>query len=157
MEAIQRVLDRHCLVGVTIPPGAPPVVALGPARPELVEHGWRQFLVKVHNAARVNVALRGTSHQARPLAGAPPDEVAPRWLDLMMFDRQPLTETLSGLALEYRILQLYSRDAGRRGASLAFELVWPQGARCRSRLARQRGADPVRLPARPAGAVAGAG
>jgi hypothetical protein len=128
VEAIQRVLDRYCLVGVTIPPGAPPTVALGPAKPELVEHGWRQFLVKVHNAAGVDIALRGTSAQARPLAGAPPDELAPRWLDLMMFDRQPLTETLSGLTLEYRIVQLYSRDAGWRGASLAFELVWPQGA-----------------------------
>ena len=127
VEAIQRVLDRYCLVGVTIDPGAPPTVVLGPAKAELVEHGWRQFLVKVYNAAGANLALRGTSDQARPLAGAPPDELAPRWLDLMMFDRQPLTETLSGLALEYRIVQLYSRDAGLRGASLAFELVWPQG------------------------------
>ena len=126
VEAIQGVLDPYCLVGVTIPPGSPPAVALGPAKPELLEHGWRQFLVKVHNAARIDIALRGISTQARPLAGAPPDEVATRWLDLTMFDRQPLTETLSGLTLEYRIVQLYSRDAGRRGATLAFELVRPQ-------------------------------
>jgi hypothetical protein len=128
VEAIQGVLDRHCLLGVTIHPGAPPVVAPGPAHPELVEQGWRQFLVKVHNGARVDVALRATSGQAGPLAGAPADEFQTRWLDLMMFDRQPLAERLSGLALEYRILQLYSRDAGARRASLGFELVWPHGA-----------------------------
>lgn len=123
VEAIQGVLDRYCLVGVTLPPGSPPIVALGPAQPELVQGGWRPFLVKVHNAAGVNAALRGTSEQARPLADSPPDEIASRWLNLMMFDSQPLTETLSGLALEYRIVQLYSRDAGRRGARLAFELL----------------------------------
>ena len=125
---IQRVLDRYCLVGVTIHPGAPPVAALGPATPELDQLGWRRFLVKVHNGARVTAGLRGASDQAAPLAGASPDEVAARWLDLMMFDRQPLTETLSGLTLEYRLLQLYSRDAGGRRASLAFELIWPEGA-----------------------------
>jgi len=126
--AIQKVLDRHCLLGATIHPGAPPVVALGPAKPELVEHGWRQFLVKVHNAAGVTAGLRSAGDQALPLAGSPREELASRWLDLMTFDRQPLAETLSGLALEYRILQLYSRDAGSRRADLTFELVFPRDA-----------------------------
>jgi hypothetical protein len=111
-----------------IPPGAPPVVARGPAAPELVQHGWRQFLVKVHNAAGVEAGLRGVSDAALPLAGSAGEELPSRWLDLMMFDQQPLTETLSGLALEYRILQLYSRDAGARDAKLTFELMWPEGA-----------------------------
>jgi hypothetical protein len=123
---IQRVLDRYCLLGTTLPPGAPPVTVLGPAKPELVQHGWRQFLVKVHNAAGVEAGIRAVGDEARPLAGSPADEVAGRWLDLMMFDRQPLAESLSGLALEYRILQLYSRDAGPRRAGLAFELVFPE-------------------------------
>jgi hypothetical protein len=46
----------------------------------------------------------------------------------MLPNRQPLTETLSGLTLEYRILQLYSRDAGPREAHLTFDLAWPQNA-----------------------------
>jgi hypothetical protein len=125
VAAIQRVLDPYCLLGMTLHPGAPPVTVLGPAEPQLVQHGWRQFLVKVDNAAGVDAGLRAASEAARPLAGSAADEVAASWLDLMMFDRQPLAETLSGLALEYRILQLYSRDAGQRRASLAFELVWP--------------------------------
>ena len=125
VAAIQRVLDPYCLVGMTLHPGAPPVTVIGPAEPALVQDGWRQFLVKVHNAAGVDAGLRAASDEARPLAGSAADEVAARWLDLMMFDRQPLAETLSGLELEYRILQLYSRDAGPRRASLSFELVWP--------------------------------
>ena len=40
----------------------------------------------------------------------------------MTYDQQPLTPKLSGLALEYRIVQLYSRDRGQREASLAFDV-----------------------------------
>ena len=121
-ERIQRVLDRSCLVGVEINPEARVKVLPGPAAPELVQHGWRQFLVKVHNEAGSTAALRGASAQARRLAGSPPEEIADRWLDLATFDRQPLTGTLSGLVLEYRIVQLYSRDAGTREATIGFDV-----------------------------------
>ena len=100
VTSIQRVLDCHCLVGVEINPQMRVKVAPGPARPELVEHGWRQFLVKVHNQAGTTAVLRGISSQARRLAGAMPDELGSLWLDLQMFDSQPLTRTLSGLVLD---------------------------------------------------------
>jgi hypothetical protein len=45
-----------------------------------------------------------------------------RWLDLAMHDVAPLTPTLSGASLEYRIVNLYSRDEGRREATLAFDV-----------------------------------
>src|SRR5262245_1264960 len=122
VTSIQRVLDCHCLVGVEINPEMRVKVAPGPARPELVEHGWRHFLVKVHNHAGTTAVLRGISGQARRLAGAMPDEVRNLWLDLQMFDGQPLARTLSGLGLEYRIVQLYSRDPGQREATLAFDV-----------------------------------
>jgi hypothetical protein len=122
VTAIQRVLDCHCLVGVHINPQMRVKVAPGPAKRELVEHGWRQFLVKVHNEAGTTAVLRGISRQARRLAGAMPDELLDLWLDLQMFDSQPLTRTLSGLALEYRIVQLYSRDPGQREATLTFDV-----------------------------------
>jgi hypothetical protein len=122
VTSIQRVLDCHCLMGVEINPEMRVKVAPGPARPELVEHGWRQFLVKVHNEAGTTAVLRGISSQARRLAGAMPDELRNLWLDLQMFDSQPLTRTLSGLALEYRIVQLYSRDPGQREATLTFDV-----------------------------------
>ena len=120
--SIQRVLDCHCLVGVEVNPQMRVKVAPGPARAELVEHGWRQFLVKVHNQAGTTAVLRGISSQARRLAGAMPDELRHLWLDLQMFESQPLTRTLSGLVLEYRIVQLYSRDPGQREATLTFDV-----------------------------------
>jgi hypothetical protein len=45
-----------------------------------------------------------------------------RFLDIAMFDKQPLKPQLSGLALEYRIIQLYSREIGRREAKLGFNV-----------------------------------
>jgi hypothetical protein len=39
-----------------------------------------------------------------------------------MFNRPPLTPQLSGLSLEYRIVQLHSRDAGKREASISFNV-----------------------------------
>ena len=48
-EKIQTILDPLCLFGVQINPEMRVKVARGEAKPELVEQGWRQFLVKVHN------------------------------------------------------------------------------------------------------------
>src|SRR5437870_7574237 len=39
-----------------------------------------------------------------------------------MANKQPLREQLSGLNLEYRILQLYARDAGQREAKISFNV-----------------------------------
>jgi len=48
--------------------------------------------------------------------------VRDRWLDLKMFDQQPFQSALSGLKLEYRIIELYSRDVGKREAKIAFNV-----------------------------------
>jgi len=122
VKAIQDAFDPLCLIEVNINPESRVKAAPGPAAPELVEQGWRQFLVKVHNEAGVTTELKIVSPNARPLANSPGSEVADRWLDLQSFNAQPLTKTLSGLALEYRILQLYSRDAGKREAKLSFNV-----------------------------------
>lgn len=125
--AIQRVLDAHCLIGIQINPESRVKVAVGPAKPELLERGWRQFLVKVHNEAGVTAELRAESPNAgavyrregeRPALG--PDRDI--WLDLELFNGQPLRPRLSGLAVEYRILELYSRDRGLREARLGFNV-----------------------------------
>jgi hypothetical protein len=140
VEALQAVLDKYCLVSVDINPESRVKVAQGPAKPELLEKGWRQFLVKVQNEAGVTAPLRVVSPNAQSLfdggasrtpsdryyrqgrgagAGATASDL---WLDLMSFDKQPLKETLSGLPLEYRIIQLYSRDPGQREAKLSFNV-----------------------------------
>ena len=119
---IQRILDRHCLVGVAINPESRVKVEEGPARPELIEQGWRSFLVKVRNEAGITPVLVVDSPNAGRLAGSPAGAVSRRWLDLQMFDKQPMRPRLSGLEVEYRILQLFSRDAGKREAKLAFSV-----------------------------------
>src|SRR3954447_17898095 len=124
VEAIQKVLDPRCLVGVNINPESRVKVARGPAPAQLVEQGWRVFLVKVHNEGGVTAELKATSPNAAPLytrsSGSPdpratvkPEDVPNRWMDIQVFNSQPLVARLSGLALEYRIVQIYSRDKGK--------------------------------------------
>src|SRR5947207_1446637 len=71
-----------------------------------------------------NVAaeLQAVSPNARSLYNSPRADLANRWLDLQMFNAQPLQKTLSGLELEYRIVQLYSRDRGKREAKISFNV-----------------------------------
>jgi len=122
VEKVQKLLDPLCLLLVEINPESRVKVAKGVAAPELVEQGWRQFLVKVQNDAGVTAPLKAESPNAQKLAGSPEEQVSNRWLDMMMFDQQPLPPTLSSLKLEYRIIQLYSRDAGKRDAKISFNV-----------------------------------
>lgn len=129
IREIQQLLDPHCLAVVDINPESRVKVAHGPASPVLDELGWTNFLVKVVNEAGVTAPLVCTSPQAAPMvrrsssAADPKIEITPadaarRWLDIEQVTSQPMTQTLSGLGVEYRILQLYSRDAGQREATL---------------------------------------
>jgi hypothetical protein len=134
--AIQDVLDKHCLAGVrlTSKDGKPLVETLeGPAKPELAEQGWRVFLVKVLNPGGVDkLELKADSANSQPLtrrSTSAPDpkvvsvgEVGKRFLDLDTYNSQPLVRDLSGLEVEYRIVQVYCRDAGRKEATLGFSL-----------------------------------
>jgi hypothetical protein len=134
---LQGVLDRYCLFAVHINPEMRVKVVPGPAKAELVEQGWRQFLVKVENEAGTTAQLEAVSPNAQSLyeggwANTPSDKVFKKrgasselrelWLDMMMFNNQPLTKSLSGLGVEYRIIQLFSRDAGKREARIGFNV-----------------------------------
>ena len=142
-EKIQNALDAYCLFIVNINPEMRVNVASGPAKPELVEQGWRQFLVKVVNDSGTTAALQAVSPNAvsvysqdrgGPRSSAsdqfyrkqgqslPLADNAQLWLELQTYDAQPLGKSLSGLPLEYRIIQLYSRDAGRREAKFSFNV-----------------------------------
>jgi hypothetical protein len=122
VQEIQKVLDPHCLVFININPESRVKVQEGPAKPELMEQGWRSFLVKVQNEAGVTAVLAVESPNAGRLAGTPEGLVGRRWLDLQMFNKQPMRERLSGLEVEYRILQLFARDTGKREAKLSFNV-----------------------------------
>ncbi len=122
VEELQKILDKHALAGININPESRVKVQQGPAAAELVEQGWRAFLVKVHNEAGVTAVLAVDSPNAGQLANSPANAVGRKWLDLAMFNKQPMRGHLSGLDLEYRILQIYSKDAGKREAKLAFDV-----------------------------------
>lgn len=137
-EAVQKVLDPLCLAAVQINPESRVSVVEGPVRKELIQQGWRTFLVKVHNEGGVTAPLvpespnllpvyqRGSRNgREKPMTDeklVQPSDVPNRFLDAQMFDKQPLKPGLSGLELEYRVLQLFSRDVGRREAQLGFHV-----------------------------------
>ncbi|MCC6363454.1 MAG: CehA/McbA family metallohydrolase [Bryobacterales bacterium] len=122
VAAIQNILDRHCLIGVNINPESRVKAQQGPSQPVLVEQGWRSFLVKVQNEAGITAVLNASSPNAGMVPNAPPGADQRRWIDLQMFHKQPMKERLSGLELEYKILQLYSSVAGKREAKLVFDV-----------------------------------
>ena len=116
---IQRVLNKYCLLLVSINPESRVKVNRGPTDAELVEQGWRTFLIKVTNDAGVTGNFNIESPNARPLANAPPPEVPQRWLEILPYVSQPMSPQLSGLDVEYRIVSLFSRDPGKREAKIA--------------------------------------
>ena len=137
VKQLQLILDPLCLAFVNINAESRVKVAEGPVKKELVQQGWRAFLVKVHNEAGINPVLLAESPNALPVyekgRGARqqprkdeklvnPEDVPDRFLDLNMLQREPLKDKLSGLLVEYRVLLLYSRDAGQREASLSFHI-----------------------------------
>ena len=64
---IQKILDAHCVAGVNINPESRVKVKEGPVKKELMQQGWRTFLVKVHNEAGVTAPLAAESENAAPL------------------------------------------------------------------------------------------
>lgn len=142
---IQAILDTYALFDVAINPEARVSVSRGAAHATLWQNGWSVFLVKVNNQGGVTGRLRCSSQQALADSGQAPNsqitatgivppgssvpvqsitkgDVADRWLDLQMYEKPPLTPELGGLAVEYRVIQLYSRDSGQREAVFSFGL-----------------------------------
>jgi len=137
VRKIQAILDPYCLFAVTINPESRVSVVEGPAKKELVQQGWRTFLVKVLNQAGITPELKPESPNSAPLHMqghgdrqhplkveklVPPGEVSQRFLDVVLYDKQPLKPQLSGLGLEYRIVMIYTRDAGKREANIGFNV-----------------------------------
>lgn len=129
--AVQKALDPKVLFVVNINPEARVKVARGPAEPVIQQAGWTPVLVKVVNDSTVKKRLVPTSPQAGPVfsgagkqgrePGADP-AIAKRFLDVEMFTSPPMTAELSGLKVEYAVLLVYSSEAGRREATVGFDL-----------------------------------
>ncbi len=133
VSRIQAVLDESVLIEVEINPESRVKVKQGAARPQLVEHGTRLFLVKVYNDAGVTAPLRvlspnsgPTSIQSRgehePSMDLGEADVRERWADIAIYSDPPMAPRLTGLPVEYEILQVYSRDRGQRSAKIAMDV-----------------------------------
>ena len=57
VAGMQKILDRHCLVGININPESRVKVQEGPAKPELVEQGWRVIRTSARTGEGVDEAF----------------------------------------------------------------------------------------------------
>ena len=133
VREIQRVLDELVLVHVEINPESRVKVRQGAAMARLVEQGTRLFLVKVHNDAGVTAPLRVISPNSGPTSLRSRGEHEPnmelgreqvreRWAEISIYSDPPMAPRLTGLPVEYEILQIYSRDRGQRSAKIAMDV-----------------------------------
>ena len=133
VQRIQSVLDELVLVEVEINPESRVKLRQGAAPTELVEQGTRLFLVKVLNQAGVTAPLRVFSPNSGPTSLRSRGEHEPameldrgdvreRWADIAIYSDPPMAPRLSGLPVEYEILQVYSRDSGQRSAKIAMDV-----------------------------------
>jgi len=117
--ALQRLLDPHCLVGVTINPESRVKAARGQARAALKKGKPSYFLIKVQNDAGVTQALALTSPQLIRSDGRTSDD---RWLKAAIVPTSPATARLNGRELEYVIVRLQTDQSGKREANLIFDV-----------------------------------
>ena len=133
VNRLERVLDKYTLAIVEINPESRVKVDQGTAKPDLVEGGTRLFLVKILNQARVTAPLKVSSPSSGNVyitsngAPAPPLKLRPKdaqdkWASVSIYDKPPMARRLSGLGLEYQILEIQSRDSGQRSAVLQFDV-----------------------------------
>jgi hypothetical protein len=138
--AIQRLLDPHVLLAVHVNPEVRVKVARGPARAMLQQAGYTPVLIKVTNDSTATKALRIHSPQSGPpyagmaslsmtrqdqlhLLTDPKDRPGrDRFLHVEMFTNQPMTPNLGGLRVEYALALIYSSTAGKREASIGFDV-----------------------------------
>ena len=116
--AVQKLLDPLCLVAVPINPESRVKAVRGPAPAELRQGQARVVLIKVVNEAGGTPAVKVSGPQIR---SAGPDNLG-RWLEAEVVAEPPLGKTLSGDRLEYLPLRLTAHEAGKREATLKFDV-----------------------------------
>ncbi|TLU98300.1 hypothetical protein FEN17_23855 [Dyadobacter luticola] len=135
VAGIQDILDPYCLNVIDINPEGRVKVERGAAKPTLIQGGWTSFLVRVNNDAGITAKLEAESaNSGKPYHSPSFDpkvkkenevtagQIANRFLDIRMYTNKPMLPNLSGLKLEYAIVQIYSKDAGQREAEIAYNI-----------------------------------
>src|SRR5262249_60708786 len=111
-EAVQKLLDAHCLVAVNVNPQSRVKVARGPAGADLRLGQEGLVLIKVHNEAGVTHALKVSGPQLRTAKGG--------WLEAAVGAAPPLGKTASRQKLADLLLRVESADAGQPQATPGF-------------------------------------
>jgi hypothetical protein len=123
---LQKLLDPHVLVLVSLNPESRVKAKRGPAKAVLQQGGSTPVLLKIVNDSAVTSPLRIASPQAGPIVsgGAAGNRPADknRFLDVEIYNKPPLTDKLSGLKVEYAIALIHSKETGKREATLAFDV-----------------------------------
>ena len=132
---VQNILDPYCLAMININPEARVKVSRGPAAAKLIQNGWVSYLVKVNNDAGITAKLEAESPNAATPLYAPSwdhkvdekkkltaGQVGNRFLEMQVYRNRPMLPNLSGLKLEYAILQIYSKDEGSREVEIGFNV-----------------------------------
>ena len=135
VKMIQHILDPYCLAMVDINPESRVKVVQGPAKPVLMQEGWSSFLLKVNNQAHVLAELEAESPNAEPVLhgstsahrmkaenALTPGQLDNRFLEVEMYKGRPLRPRLSGLGLEYTVVQIYTRARGKKEAKIGFNV-----------------------------------
>jgi hypothetical protein len=115
---IQQLLDARCLIAVNINPESRVKAARGPAAADLIRDRPVIALVKVHNEAGVTHPLVVTGPQ---VLGRGKDGHG-RWLEAMVPAERGRTKPLTGQKVEYVPLRLTAHEAGKREATLRFDV-----------------------------------
>jgi hypothetical protein len=117
-RAVQKALDAQCLLGVDVNAESRVKAARGPLEARLILDKAVFVLVKVHNEAGVKHPLSVDGPQRRK--SDKDDEE--RWLEAAVMNGKPFANRLSGERVEYRVMKLTARQAGKREATLAFDV-----------------------------------
>lgn len=130
-KKVQETLDGRVLFVVNINPESRVKVARGPADARLQQSGWTPVLVKVVNESTVKKQLRILSPQSGYVTSGPgrnernPNDdpkIVERFLEVEIYKNPPMTDELSGLEAEYAIALIYSTQAGKREATIGFDV-----------------------------------
>src|SRR5262245_33707804 len=137
---LQTLLDRHVLLVVAINPESRVKVLRGPAPAQLQQGGYTPVVIKIINESTITKRLRIVSPQAGPVyAGVAPLSLqrqqqtdlgenqnktgdTERFMSVEMLAAPPMTDKLSGLEVEYAIALIYSHEAGKREATIGFDV-----------------------------------
>ena len=159
VSATEEILSRYTLTKIEINADGDATAKVGSSQRTLIEQGWRVFLARVLNATSattkldIYTQLPGETWFPRDITATStgasragvedtlnvvPD-VARHWWKAEMYDGPPMTDSLSGATVEYRVIQIFSRDRGEHAVEAYFFTSKDQEAPYRALLNSRRG------------------